>query len=136
MAENEMYLPRPLSLHVKLISLFCMQIHSAHTTRDRLFLCYCSCTGTLNQHLKSFCIREVHTWCSWEIWLSQTCQDYGQIRTWDWPYKRYTSRFILCHITCPMHYPYGEMPCGEVCSESGVGLFVSTEKSKAFSISQ
>lgn len=59
MTEKEMYLPRPLTLHVKLISLFCMQIHSGHMTRDRLFLCYCSCIGTLNQHLKSFCITEV-----------------------------------------------------------------------------
>lgn len=31
-----MYLPRSLSLHVKPISLFCMQIHSGCMTRDRL----------------------------------------------------------------------------------------------------
>lgn len=37
--EKEMYLLRPLSLHVKLISLFCMQIHSGHVTRDRH--CFC-----------------------------------------------------------------------------------------------
>lgn len=37
--EKEMYLSRPLSLHVKPISLFCMQIHSSHMTRDRL--CFC-----------------------------------------------------------------------------------------------
>lgn len=33
MIEKEMYLPRPLYLHVKLISLFCMQIRSGHMTR-------------------------------------------------------------------------------------------------------
>lgn len=64
MTEKEMYLPRPLSLHVNLISLFCMRIHSGLMIRDRtVFLC-CSCTGTLNQHLKSFYISEVHAWCS------------------------------------------------------------------------